>query len=47
MNDFLSGLISLLAFGYGLLALGWVYVAWTEYQFARAIEQTHGIGVKE
>ena len=33
MSDFLSGFILLLAFGYGLFALGWILVAWTEYKF--------------
>lgn len=38
MNEFYSGLIFILAFGYGLFALGWIYVAWTEYQFAKGIQ---------
>jgi hypothetical protein len=47
MSDFLSGLIFLLACGYGLFALGWIFVAWTEYKFAKDIEQARGIGVKD
>ena len=39
MNDFLSGLIFLLAFGYGLFAFGWILVAWTEYKFSKEYEQ--------
>jgi hypothetical protein len=38
MNEFLSGFIFLLAFGYGLFALGWIYVAWTEHQFSKEIK---------
>lgn len=39
MNEFLSGLIFLLAFGYGLFCLGWIYVAWTEHQFAKEMQE--------
>lgn len=41
MNDFLSGFIFLLVFGYALFALGWIYVAWTEYKFAKEMKQAH------
>ena len=40
MSDFLSGFILLLAFGYGLFALGWILVAWTEYKFSKEYEQS-------
>lgn len=46
MNEFLGGLMLIVFFGYGLFAIGWIYVAWTEYKFARAIEKAHAIGNK-
>lgn len=35
MTEFYLGLLNILSFGYLLLCIGWVYVCYTEYKFAR------------